>query len=106
MVSFDLKFGLTERDWKEILKPFCNHKEIERVVIFGSRAKGTHKERSDIDLALYGRDINLDTLGAVQNYLNEETILPYQFDILHYEKITNPLVKEHIDLWGKEVYKR
>jgi hypothetical protein len=29
-----------------------------------------------------------------------------QFDILHYEKITNPLVKEHIDVWGKEIYKR
>ena len=106
MVSSDLKFGLTESDWKEVLKPFCNHKEIERVVIFGSRAKGTHKEGSDIDLALFGKDITLDILGTVQNYLNEETLLPYQFDILHYEKITNPLVKEHIDLWGKEVYKR
>ena len=106
MVSFEVNFGLKVSDWEEILISFPKHKEIERVMIFGSRAKGRHKQGSDIDLALFGKDITLDILSTVQNFLNEETLLPYQFDILHYEKITNPLVKEHIDLWGKEVYKR
>jgi len=106
VVSSEVNFGLRINDWEEILISFPKHKEIERVLIFGSRAKGTHKQGSDIDLALFGKDITLDILGTVQNYLNEETLLPYQFDILHYEKISNPSVKEHIDLWGKEIYKR
>ena len=106
MVSSEVSFGLKISDWEEILISFPKHKEIERVMIFGSRAKINYKQGSDVDLALFGEDITLDILGSIQNYLNEETLLPYQFDILHYEKISNSLVKENIDLWGKEVYRR
>ena len=31
--------------------------EIERVVLFGSRAKGTAKRGSDVDLALWGKSL-------------------------------------------------
>ena len=35
---------------------FHRHPEITAVKLFGSRAKGTHAEHSDIDLALWGVD--------------------------------------------------
>ena len=37
------------------------HPEVDRATLFGSRPKGTHHERSDVDLALSGE---LGLLGA------------------------------------------
>ncbi|MBQ9438637.1 MAG: nucleotidyltransferase domain-containing protein, partial [Lachnospiraceae bacterium] len=36
------------------IKAFARHHGIEKIVLFGSRAKGTHTERSDIAIAVTG----------------------------------------------------
>ena len=35
---------------------FAQKYSIEKLVLFGSRARGTNTERSDIDIAVYGGD--------------------------------------------------
>ena len=44
---------IPERVLQEILQ-FARDAGVERLVLFGSRARGTHPERSDMDLAVYG----------------------------------------------------
>ena len=44
-----------------VLSVLRQHQEIESATLFGSRAKGTHSDRSDVDLALAGP---LGALGA------------------------------------------
>lgn len=99
-------FGLLERDLEYIQMAMERFKEIDRAVIFGSRAMGNYKKGSDVDISIYGQTITNETLCRLDDLLNEEYPLPYFFDILHYEEINNISLKNHIDTYGSEVYKK
>ncbi|MEW4901747.1 nucleotidyltransferase domain-containing protein [Clostridium tetani] len=45
--------------------------------MFGSRAKGNYKPGSDIDIAIYGENINLDILSKLNSILEEKSPMPY-----------------------------
>ena len=92
--------GLTDVTLKKIRHVLSQFPEIQRVCIFGSRAKGTYKPGSDIDIALFGEKISLNTLREVIYQLNEETIMPYFFDIVRYENINNEALVAHINEFG------
>ena len=47
---------IPERVGKQIIL-FAQKNGINKVILFGSRARGTHGERSDIDLAVTGGDV-------------------------------------------------
>jgi len=70
---------LTQRELDLMTGIFLQHPDIQRVVLFGSRAKGTAKPYSDIDLAVEGLDKELD-IAAVAMEL-DELPLPYKFDV-------------------------
>lgn len=99
-------FGLSENALSIIQNELASHIEIEQASIFGSRAKGNHKPGSDIDIAIIGK--NLDALLAlnINGKLNESSPLPFRFDIVNYNDISNPDLKSHIDRVGKIFYKR
>ncbi|GAE29520.1 nucleotidyltransferase family protein [Alkalihalobacillus hemicellulosilyticus] len=97
-------FGLIESDLDYINRAISEFSEIEYAVIFGSRAMGNYKKGSDIDLAIKGKEITSETLYKLSDLLNEEYPLPYFFDVLHYEAITNENIKAHIDKEGKVIY--
>ncbi|MDD2498976.1 MAG: nucleotidyltransferase domain-containing protein, partial [Desulfitobacteriaceae bacterium] len=59
-----MKFGLRESDLAYIISAIKELSEIEKAVIFGSRAKGNYKPGSDIDLAIYGDRISFDTVSS------------------------------------------
>lgn len=75
---------------------------VEGAVLFGSRALGNQKNGSDVDIALKG-NVDFSTLASISYALNEKTNLPYFFDVLSYENIENPALKEHIDRYGIEL---
>ena len=49
-------FGLPQRTIDELISYFKNKPEIELVKIFGSRAKNTSRNGSDIDFAIWSND--------------------------------------------------
>ncbi len=78
------------------------HPEVHSATLFGSRAKGTHSERSDVDLALSG---NLEALGAAAIAAElEELPLPYRFDVQALNQISLAPLLEHIQRVGIEIY--
>ncbi|MUV37580.1 hypothetical protein JNUCC1_01386 [Lentibacillus sp. JNUCC-1] len=93
--------GLIERDFYYIHKAIDAFPEIEKAVLFGSRALGNYKRGSDVDIALLGKSVSPHTVAMISDYLNEEYPLPYMFDIVHYEALSNAQLKEHIDKYGK-----
>lgn len=97
-------FGLLDRDIEYIQKALQSFDEVDKAVIFGSRAMGNYKRGSDVDLAVFGANITMETICGIDDLLNEEYPLPYFFDVLHYEKINNEKLKHHIDTMGKELY--
>jgi predicted nucleotidyltransferase len=77
-----MEFGLREFDLEYIIKIIKSFSEIEKAVIFGSRAKGNYKPGSDIDIGIYGEKITFDTIGRLHSELEEKGLMPYFFDIV------------------------
>lgn len=99
-------FGLLDRDIQYINEAISRFKNIERAVIFGSRAMGNYKKGSDVDIAIFGKHITREEIFKLDDYLNEILPLPYFFDIHHYENISNDNLKKHIDDEGEIVFER
>ncbi|MBD8069882.1 nucleotidyltransferase domain-containing protein [Bacillus sp. PS06] len=97
-------FGLIRSDLQYINMALQKFDEIECGIIFGSRAMGNYKIGSDIDLAIKGKSVTSETIYRLSDLLNEEYPLPYFFDFIHYEAITNENLKAHIDKEGKIIY--
>lgn len=91
--------GLSAEDVEAIRSFICQFPEIEEVWLFGSRAKGSYKKGSDVDLALKGKDLG-SVVIRIQGWLNDESLMPYYFDILDYQSITNQELRDHIDSIG------
>ncbi len=100
------KFGLYDKDMEVILSVLNQHPKVERAVIYSSRAKDTYKNGSDVDIALQGDELDFDTLSQINYSLNEETNMPYKFDVLNYHVIKEPSLLDHIDRVGIEIYRR
>lgn len=79
-----MSFGLRQEDIEYIIKTLSKFNEIERAVVFGSRAKGNFKPGSDIDIAIVGKEINFDTLSRLHALIEEYSPLPYLIDIVDY----------------------
>lgn len=95
--------GLSEKELEVLKNTFQKFPKIKEVVLFGSRALNTHKNASDVDLALIG-DIDIQILSKLKYILEEDTILPYFFDVVIYNNLENQELKEHIDSFGKTIY--
>lgn len=60
----------------------ATHFPVIRVSLFGSRANGTNREDSDVDLIVeFNKPVSLITLGLVKEYL--ENLLQLDVDIIH-----------------------
>ncbi|MBZ4687965.1 MAG: polymerase subunit beta [Clostridiales bacterium] len=99
-----MRFGISQKSFDLIIEALSGWTEIEKAVIFGSRAIGNYKKGSDIDLAIYGAQITAHTVNALSVMLNEELPLPYYFDVVHYESLKHEPLKVHIDTHGKLLY--
>lgn len=97
-------YGLLDRDIKYIIKALEQHDEIEKAIIFGSRAMGNYKKGSDVDIAIIGESVNRSIIYKLDDCLNEVYPLPYFFDIIQYNAITNENLINHIDNEGKVIY--
>lgn len=93
-----MNFGLPDKLILNVKKIF-NKYNIDNIIIFGSRAKGTYNIGSDIDLAILNQTSSIDLKKIY--YEIDELNSPYKFDILIFDNITNNDLKEHIKRVGK-----
>ena len=93
------KFGLKAEVIEQMNNVFSRFKNIEKVLIYGSRAKGNFLYNSDIDLSLLGA-ISYNDLLKIEMQL-DDLLLPYKIDLSVFEKIENEDLKEHIRRVGK-----
>jgi type I restriction enzyme S subunit len=99
-----MKYGLGENQLHEILDILRKYPEVEEAILFGSRAIGTYKEASDIDIALKGKDVSVILATKIESDL-EDTYLPYFFDIISFPSITNQDLIKHINTKGIPIYR-
>ena len=101
-----MRYGLRESDIDCITDAVRKIEEIDECVLFGSRAKGNYQRGSDADLAIKGDRITFSTVSRLHGWLNEESPMPYFFDVVQYETISNPKLQEHIDRVGISLFTR
>ncbi|MGN0367563.1 MAG: nucleotidyltransferase family protein [Wujia sp.] len=75
--------------------------EVEKVYLFGSRARGDYKSRSDIDLAFCGGDAN-DFIFRI----DDETATLLQFDIVDLNRPVQKQLQESIWKEGILIYEK
>jgi len=92
-------FGLDDKEIAMIQDVLCRYPEVVGVNVYGSRALGSFRHNSDIDLVLIG-EIDRRTQGIIMASL-DELGLPYIFDVCVYGDIDHAPFKEHIDTYGK-----
>ncbi|MBV5329616.1 MAG: nucleotidyltransferase domain-containing protein [Chlorobium sp.] len=101
-----MDFGLLQQDMDEIIDILQKFPGVEEAILFGSRAKGTYKKGSDIDIAIKGKGIDHAVVASLAFLLNEESAMPYFFDIVHFDDISEQELMEHINRVGRCIYLR
>jgi predicted nucleotidyltransferase len=96
-------FGLSIEDIDKIKNLFKQFEFIDKVILYGSRAKGNYRPSSDIDITLFGKNLTLSELQLIENEI-DDLLLPYKFDVSIYNQISNIELIEHIDRVGKVLY--
>jgi predicted nucleotidyltransferase len=94
--------GLTRAEIGQLTAVLSHYPQVQQGVLFGSRAKGTARANSDIDLALYG-DINDLTVEQIALEM-DELPLPYLFDIKAIATLKNPALIDHIQRVGVKIF--
>ncbi|MBK1702545.1 nucleotidyltransferase domain-containing protein [Thiococcus pfennigii] len=95
MAGDDLRFGLSRRIREDLSGVFAGYPEIERVLIFGSRADGTFKDESDIDLAIVAPTMSSQRFSQLWGAIDALSIL-FKIDLLHWDRLTDEPLKVKI----------
>ena len=83
------------------IRLFAEKHNVQKVILFGSRARGTHTERSDIDIAVVGGDFD-----AFFWDIKEYTHSLLMFDIVNMDESTSDDLREEIEKDGIMIYEK
>lgn len=99
------RFGLKEATIEKIIAVFSQYFNIQKVLLYGSRAKGNYRNGSDIDLTLIGENISYSQLSKLDIQI-DNLLLPYCFDISIFKDIDNLDLIDQINRVGVVFYER
>lgn len=94
------KNGIKEQVINEIIDLAKKH-NIEKVILFGSRARGDYHRASDIDLAVYGENITEFALDV-----EDMTSTLLTFDVVDMKKEIQKELAESIRKEGQILYEK
>lgn len=98
--------GLSESVIQALQGVFRHYPEIESVILYGSRAKGTHRNGSDIDLTIQlkpGNTPSLELHHRIARQIDELDLI-YSIDLSFLQQIENPKLREHIERVGLSLF--
>jgi predicted nucleotidyltransferase len=90
-----METGLSEKSLQAIANVVYSNERVQEAKIFGSRAIGTFREGSDIDICLIGEELTLTDLNRISSELDELNI-PEMIDLVNFRTIKNENLIEHI----------
>lgn len=95
-----MKYNIPDRIIKELTQ-FARRYDVCKLILFGSRARGTHTERSDIDIAVYGGDFDSFYWETKEN---THTLLT--FDIIDCDSGVSEELQKEIEKDGVIIYEK
>ena len=103
MISADHPLGLSLPVIEALRQAFSHYPAVEKVLVFGSRARGKHEPGSDIDLAVFGPDLSESDFSRLWGDLDELPIA-FKMDVLHFDTLHNQALRDRILRDGKAIY--
>lgn len=100
-----MKYGLPERTVNQICAVLAQYPQVERAVLYGSRAKGNFKPGSDIDLTLHGPELTQKLCCSIAEAL-DDLLLPYSIDLSVFANLQHPELEAHIQRVGVVFFER
>lgn len=97
--------GLSQEALREIQGVLALYPEVEKAILYGSRATGTFKPGSDIDLTLTGENLTHNHLLGIMSDL-DDLLLPWMIDLSLLADLDHPNLREHIGRVGQTLYER
>ena len=95
--------GLKDRHRAAIIATIAANDRVERAVLFGSRATGTHSVSSDVDIALIGDRLTLTDQARLAAAL-DEIPMAQEIDLVLYDSIQDETLRKHIRYQSAEWY--
>jgi len=101
-----MKFGLPDVTVDRLHGVLARQPQVEKAILYGSRAKGNFRNGSDIDLTLYGgSDLDMPVLYRILEEI-DDLLLPYQVDLSLFHDIDDPELIAHIQRVGLPFYEK
>ncbi len=100
-----MEHGLSGKTLNTIRNILRSHPEVDVAILFGSRAKGTYRPGSDIDLSLVGANLSHQILLRIMSEFDDSSI-PYLVDLSMFDQIGDAAVRSHIHRMGQILYQK
>ena len=97
--------GLPTEACEQLLAEIQKQPQVQRVVLYGSRALGRHRSGSDVDLCLDASTMTLEQLLELGARL-DDLLLPWRIDLQLHHLMTHEGLREHIKRAGVCLWKR
>lgn len=97
--------GLSDARRQQIIDVLKTHPAVEGIVLFGSRAMGTYKPASDVDICLQGQAVTMSVILALMNSIDELN-LPIDVDLIAEHTIQSADLRRHLTAHGCSWWQR
>lgn len=100
------RFGLDEKVIESIVAIFKKYEQVERAVIYGSRARGDYRNNSDIDIALFGDELTF-SINTKIFYEIDDLYWVYKIDLVNMnslkedDKFKQNIIREGVEIYAK-----
>lgn len=98
-------YGIENNELEKIISVIAKNDRVEKAVLYGSRAKGTFRTFSDVDITLIGNGLQRYDLNSIILAM-DDLLLPYEFDISLFSTLKNGDLIDHINRVGVVIFQR
>lgn len=99
-----MEFGLMDKEINALREVLASVPEVDEAIIYGSRARGTNKVASDIDITLKGCNLTYLQVALLDAKI-DDLYLPYFVDLSLFSMLRNEDLIESIEREGKVLYR-
>jgi predicted nucleotidyltransferase len=100
-----MNHGLSADTVARITSVLVHFPDVEKAVLYGSRAQGNYRRGSDIDITLFGDGLTDNVMSRIYWAL-DDLLLPYKIDLSLFSGLKEPALLDHIRRVGIVLYTR
>ena len=102
-MSFTPYIAVLPESIQQTIKHIVNVAQPQKIVLFGSRARGNHRSNSDVDLAVFGKTCSDSQWNTLLVDIAEEPFSLYVIDLVDHNILSEDYEKQ-ISCEGKAIY--